>query len=582
MKINLKILMFFLIVFGFTARVFSISYAKEITLIYTGETHGMIYPCGCPIEPDGGISRRATLIKQLKKKFPGSLLLSTGGFFAGGLLDQYSQDIELDKQRTLVNLKALELMKYDAVAVGDDEFNFGKSFLLDNILKSGINFISANIKTQNITPYVLKEVSGLKVGVIALTTLEAKQKAQGLEILEPQEALSSAVKELKTKGANIIVLLSHMGEEEDIKLVKDVKGVDVVITGHSFTYKGKLPAKIGGVLFLRPAWEGRRLDKAVLTVQNNKITDYKVDDMRLSNKIADDPDILKILPRCFSDKNCKKEGSVGICQNAGNINASCVFSKANKINLTVITSKPCLVCATENLNNYFKRLFPGLVTTYLYYPSDSKAKDLIKKFNITALPVYFLEKSVENDKNFDPIKELVELKDNYYLVKAHLAGVGYFINRNETKGTLDVFLSLFDKGTLDLLNVIKDFNPKIHLLALYTKDAFEAFKGNPEVEEDLRAACVQRYYPEKFWDYITCRSKNIDSSWWDNCLTAADINKIKICACGPEGQALLKENIKLNKELYLMTGPAYLMDNEYIFATRGTPSKEELKKILKR
>jgi 2',3'-cyclic-nucleotide 2'-phosphodiesterase (5'-nucleotidase family) len=331
MKINLKILMIFLVVFGFTIQVFGISYAKDITLIYSGETHGMIYPCNCPIEPDGGVARRATLVKQLRQQYPDALLFSTGGFFAGGAMDQYSQNTELDKQRSLIALKALELMKYDAVTIGDDEFNFGKEFLLDNITKNNINFLSVNIKADKIAPYIIKEIGGIKIGIIGVTTLEVSKKVEGLNILDPKEAVASTVKELKTKGANIIILLSHLGEEEDIKLIQEVKGIDVVITGHSLIFKGgPLVTKRGDTLFLRPTWEGRRLDKAVLTVKDNKIVDCKVEEIRLSDKIADDLDILNILPRCFSSADCRKEGLVGSCQNGGSMNAACTFSEPKK------------------------------------------------------------------------------------------------------------------------------------------------------------------------------------------------------------------------------------------------------------
>ena len=53
---------------------------------------------------------------------------------------------------------AAELMKYDVVTIGDDEFNFGKDFLLDNIAKSNINFLSANIKADKIASYIIKEI----------------------------------------------------------------------------------------------------------------------------------------------------------------------------------------------------------------------------------------------------------------------------------------------------------------------------------------------------------------------------------------------------------------------------------------
>ena len=585
MKINLKILMVFLVVFGFTVIVFGTSYAKDITLIYSGETHGMIYPCNCPIEPDGGIARRATLVKELRKEYPNSLLLSTGGSFAGGQLDQYSQNAELDKQRTLINVEARDMMKYDAVAVGDDEFNFGKEFLLNIVAKSNVPYLSANVKEGKILPYVIKEVNGIKVGITALTPSTAKQRAEDIQYLDPKESLKNAVKELKAKGANIIVFISDFEEDENVKLieglVKDIKGIDVVITGQSLIYKGELPTKRGDTLFLRPTWEGRRLDKAILTIKDNKIVDYKVEDIRLSDKIADDPDILNILPRCFSDANCKKEGLTGSCQNAGAMNAACAFSEPNKINLTIVTLKNCVTCETDTFTGYLKKLFPGLVVNYLYYP-EGNANDIIKKSGSDALPIYLLAKNVQDERNFSVIKDLLEIKGDYYLAKPELAGVGYFINRPATKGTLDIFLSLFDKDMSETLSVLREFNPKIHFLVLYANNAFDALKGNIEIEEDLRAVCVQKHYPKKFWDYIICRSKNIDSSWWDSCLTGVNMDKIKACARGPEGQELLKNNSKINKELRVMTGPTYLMDNNEIFASRGVPSKEELKKVLKR
>ncbi|MDP2043644.1 MAG: hypothetical protein Q8K15_00570, partial [Candidatus Omnitrophota bacterium] len=118
-------------------------YAKEVTILYTGQTHAMLYPCSCPIQQDGGVARRATLIKELRKKHPGLLLLDCGSFTAGGLMDEYTQNSRLDMQRTEVNLKAMDLMRFDALAVGPEEFNFGKDFLLKNAKKTAPAFLSA-------------------------------------------------------------------------------------------------------------------------------------------------------------------------------------------------------------------------------------------------------------------------------------------------------------------------------------------------------------------------------------------------------------------------------------------------------
>jgi len=576
----------FLLVTSYSLLVTDI-FAKEITILYTGETHAMLYPCNCPKEPDGGIARRAALIKQLRKDYPDSLLLDSGGFFAGGLLDEYTQNTQLDSRRSLVNLKAMELMGYDALALGDDEFNFGREFFQKNISKTNLTVLSCNISADNfgekaglVKPYIIKEISGVKIGIIGVTNLTASQKAEGVKFTEPKTAVAAQVAELKERGVNIIVLLSHLGEREDVSLINDIAGIDILIAGHGYD-REKPFTKIANTLILRPAWQGRRLGKVSFTVENNKITNPNVDRLRLSDKITDDPDILSILPRCFSDANCKKETGTGVCQDPGTLNSRCLFSKVNKVDLLVITTKDCATCGSEMVVNFLKKEFPGLAVSYLYYP-DRKSDRLIKDFAIYGLPAYLLGKEIEKEKNFDTLKANLEEKSDFYMLKPQFGGVSYFLNRKKIKGKFDLFLSLFDKDSMQLLDRIREFNPAIHFLAVDQQGKLDAPGGNLEVEEYLRAVCVQKNYPGYFWDYITCRTKSISSSWWEDCAAYLDANKIKTCAKSSEGNSLLRENINLNKELQIISGPTYLVDNQEIFGSNGVPSKEELRKIIKR
>jgi hypothetical protein len=567
----------FLIIFFFLA-ITCLGWAQDITILYLGETHAMLYPCNCPIESDGGVSRRATLIKNIRKNAPDTLVVDSGGFFAGGLMDEYTQNTELDMQRSTINLKGMELMQFDAVNIGDDEFNFGSKFLEDNIAKTGLHFICANIKSSKVSPYIIKEVKGIKIGIIGVTSLSARQKAGGLEISDPKQAVKQAVSELKSKGVKLILLLSHLGEIEDLKLIQDIEGIDVIVVGHS-RVKEEISTKIGKTIILRPSWQGRRLGRLSLTVADNGITKYSADELWLSDKISDDPDIQNILPECFSDTNCKKQGLIGMCRNPGSMQARCIFSQPQKINLLVITPKVCNVCDTEKITRHLKSYFPGLVVSYLYYP-DTEAKKVIKDLGLRFLPAYLLGREVEKEKSFDNLKENLMLKGEFYVVKAQLSGISYLLDRTKVKGKLDLMFSLYDKNAPELLRTIKEFKPNIHFLAIEKDGNFDAAKGNAEVEEYLRALCVQKYYPGSFFDYISCRSQNINSSWWEDCLGEVDAAKIKTCARAQEGAGLLRENISLNKELGIMFGPSYLVDNQEIFSTQGVPKKEEFKKLF--
>jgi hypothetical protein len=374
--------------------------------------------------------------------------------------------------------------------------------------------------------------------------------------------------------------LSHLGENDDLRLIKEVGGIDILIVGHSRTKEESL-TRVDSTLILRPSHQGRRLDKLSIILKDNKIADYKAEELRLSDKISDDPDMLSILPRCFSDNNCKKEGMLGSCLEPGTLKSRCQFSEAPKINLLIITPKLCSVCDTERVVQYLKTQFTGLLISYLYYPG-TKADKLIKDFDIKGLPVYLFGPEIEKEKGFDNLKGNLETKGNFYILKPQVSGVSYFLNREKIKGKIDLFISLYDKNTQELLSAIKDFNPTIHFLAVQQQDKFDAAKGNLEVEEYLRSVCVQKYYPLNFWDYISCRAKSINSSWWQDCLVKLDTEKIKICAQGEEGRTLLKENISLNKELQVMFGPTFLLDNQEIFSLQGVPTKEEFKNLIKR
>lgn len=565
--------------FGFLALTLSNLYAKEAVILYTGQTHAMLYPCSCPIETDGGIARRSTLVKELRKKHPGLLLLDCGNFTAGGLMDEYTQNTKLDMQRSQVNFRAMELMRYDAVSVGPDEFNFGKDLFLKNAGKSSPAFLSANLDSNKVFPYMIKESGGIKIGIIGLTNLEAGQKSEGLKVNSPQ-AIGELVAKLRKQGVEVVAVLSTLGEQEDLKLISQVKGIDILFIGHN-PNRTETQAKVDSTFIVRPFWQGRKLGKLTLQVEGGRLLNCKIEEERLSDKISDDPAIKAILPACYADVNCRKEGMVATCQNPGELRAKCIFTKPNKVSLLIINTKDCSVCQAEPALGLLKKEFPGIAAEHLYLP-DPAAQKLVNELKIQALPAYLLGREVEKEKNFDKMKDGLELKANFYMLKPQLSGIAYFLDRKPKKGSFDLFLSLFDKDTPRLLEAMKEFKPELHFLAVEKEGSFDAKSGSVEAEEYLRSVCIRKYYPQKFWDYLICRAKDIKSSWWDKCLGQASSIKIKTCATGQEGVKLLKENTALNKELKIMFGPTYLLENREIFSSRGVPGKEELKKLIKK
>jgi hypothetical protein len=561
---------------------------REITILYTGQTHAMLYPCHCPKEPDGGIARRVSLVKALKKRFPQALLLDSGGFFAGGALDEYGLGDEPDKERTRINLAAMALMQYDAAAIGVDEFNFGQGFLKECIANFKIAFLSCNIQPQGIfLPYIIRQIGDIKVGILGVSTPALLPKIEGLTLLSPSLALAKTLEELRQKGCDLIVLLSTLPESEEFDLIDNIPGIDVLITNNIATSSdvnaANGPASTRGkTLILRPSWQGRRLSKASLTLREKRIVEHKVEELRLSDEISADPEVLAFLPQCFSDKDCRKTGFKGLCQKPGSTASRCEFAELTPVKLLVITSKSCVTCDTGKAIGSIKQWFPGLVVSYLYYP-EAQAQKLVRDFAIKALPAYLLGKEIEKEEAFLRLRldKNSERKGDFYMLNPQLIGMTYLLNRKAIKGKLDLFVSLYDPESKKLLDAVRVFNPDLHFLAKEEESGFTSAKGDPEVEEYLRAVCVQKYYPLGFWNYIICRAEKVDSSWWEDCLFGLDTQKIKTCAQGDEGAELLRENTKLGSELGIMFGPAYLLRNQEIFSSRGAPSREELKKVIK-
>ena len=558
---------------------FGVLSAQEVTVVFTGQTHAALYHCNCPIQPDGGLSRRATFIKELRKDKPDLLLLECGNFTAGGIMDEYSQGPQLDIQRSRINVKAMETMRYDACAVGPDELNFGEDFLISNIRGSSINFLSNNLHVENVVPYLIKDVGSVRIGLIGLTGSLVGKK---FDLLKPPEVwlLKKQISKLKKRGAQVIILLSTLGETEDLKLLGQVQGIDLLFVGGIPAKDEKSYYKSGSTLVLRPTWQSRHIGKLTLNIsKQGKITDSKVQFDRLSDKIADDQEILSILPACFSDSNCNQEGFIGTCANPAAANASCVFVKPNKVELLVISSKECRTCNSQPMVNFLKQRFPGLVTRSIYYPDKESAK-LIKDFSIPGLPAYLLGKEAGSEKGFQSLKDYLQKAGEFYLLKPLATGISYFQLRKKIPARMDLFLSLSDPRTVKLLENTRGFNPQTHFVLFETKNGLYSVSGEPEIKADKRAVCVQKYYPQEFSNYLLYQAKNFSNAQKQSCLSAEAEAKVSACAVSDEAKGLLRENIALTKELQVIYSPTYLLENRDIFFVNVVPQEEEIKKII--
>lgn len=559
--------------------------AEELNIVFTGQSYAALYPCNCRMEPEGGVARRATLIRDVRKQMKNVLVLEVGSSLASGPDDGNAQKEDLDKKRSGIYLDALKLMGYDAVLMDGQAFAFGEKFIEQ--YRRDLPFVSANISGP-VVPFVVKDFGGLRVGIIGITEASAVKKGAG-DWREPAAVLLQVIAELKKKGAEIIILLSAQTPQEDERMLKSVKGIDVVING-SKNFGSVIPGEVQGTVYLRTWWQARRVGVLNLKIFEGKISRMDVSVPPLVSGVPDDGAVAMLLPQCFKTEDCRRmHGLSATCQNGGSKEARCAYVTLPRVTLTVINPKDCLTCRGDAVVADLKDIWGDMNIVYLN-ESDLQAQTFIKDFGITMLPAYTFHKDAEQSDVFKTFRSNLEEKNGYYRVKPAIAGVSYVIGRKRTFRTIDVFYDYRYPALRSFFELLSsfshkhpDFQIRWHFLAVFDRDeGFMNLGSSADVEEFKRVACVQKLYPKRVLDYMICRMGQVDAGWWDECGRQAGIDslKIKSCALSEEGAGLLKECIRMTEELEIASGPTFVIDNVEIFGIVNVPSLKEFEETV--
>jgi 2',3'-cyclic-nucleotide 2'-phosphodiesterase/3'-nucleotidase len=246
----------------------------HITILGTTDMHGRIFPIDYYTNKydNAGIAKVATLIKEARKNDPDLLLLDSGDTIQGTPLE-YLHNRRNNTPPDPMML-AMNALHYDAMAVGNHEYNFGLKVVEKARGEAKFPWLSANTyrtnsETNYHKPYIVKEVQGIRVGILGLTTpgipnWENKPNYEGLEFRETVSEAKKWVKVLhENEKVDLIVIPMHMGIEEDLRtgipnpsqvpnenaaiaIAKQVPGVDVILMGH--THRDVPSLVVNGVL----------------------------------------------------------------------------------------------------------------------------------------------------------------------------------------------------------------------------------------------------------------------------------------------------------------------------------------------
>ena len=197
----------------------------QVSILFTGDTQGVVYPQPGIFGPVGGLARRLPVIERVRAEDPGVLLVDAGDAFASGFA-------RAGKINTIL-VRAMNSMPYDAMGLGTYDLEMGEVALRELVGMAKFPFICTNLVFQNgadpwIKPYVLIKRDQLRIAFISLLPPVTGMRVTGARFVPPRQALLALLPELKVK-ADCIVLLTQYGSADIAELLGTDHAVDVII-----------------------------------------------------------------------------------------------------------------------------------------------------------------------------------------------------------------------------------------------------------------------------------------------------------------------------------------------------------------
>jgi 2',3'-cyclic-nucleotide 2'-phosphodiesterase (5'-nucleotidase family) len=329
--------------------------ARNITLMQLSDVHGHlhphaeIFPDGRMDEESGGIAKLTTLIKDVRASTPNSLLLAVGDsthgsaemlFSLGDLIMPWMNSLDIDaftpgnwdfgwgprvyRQRFTPNT-TIQLAPNNRTTIAWMDAQLAnncnqpgglKPYADCHVTKATFPTVAMNVYNYNEigginnpaqplgprvhAPYIIKEVNGVKVGVLGLTSDVVPQQAQafntGFRFTMGYKEMPAQIAAAKAAGAELIVVLSELGLAKNVQFVREFPEINVMFSGHTHE---RTPEAIviehedntgGGFSLVTEAGEDSFLGRLDLKVNNGKILQYTWDLIEADSTVAEDPD----------------------------------------------------------------------------------------------------------------------------------------------------------------------------------------------------------------------------------------------------------------------------------------------------
>ncbi len=263
---------------------------KQLTLLQLNDVHGYLeaHPelyyekNGITLRQAGGYSRIKTLVNRIREETEESVLFLDNG-------DTFHGTYEAVESKGEALVPILNHLGLDAMTFHWD-IAYGPEILLErqeqlNYPILAINAFYNDTHELYTTPYIIKDVQGIKVAIIGIASniidkTMPKKFSEGLYFTNGKEELPKYLSEVREKGAELVMVLSHLGFPQDVELIEETTGIDLMVSGHTHNRIEHLQ-KVNDTYIMQSGSHGSFLGKLNITLFGGKplVSGYELIDI---------------------------------------------------------------------------------------------------------------------------------------------------------------------------------------------------------------------------------------------------------------------------------------------------------------
>lgn len=298
-----------------------------LTILHTSEHHGTIQPIdhGAFIG-QGGVERRSSLIKKIRKEVEFLLVVDSGDLLMGTAMSSV--------YRGEADIAALNRMGYDAVAIGNHDFNFGIQHLKNLQKEATFPFLCTNVRPKEpgvCAHHVIKTIGTTRIGLIGLIGKRNypdtfnRTVIKEVDFQDPIVAARSAVEELRER-VELLVAITHQDTEEDLALAKEIPALDVIIGGHTEGFdglvkpgetspmEGRVELAGTGPVFVKTHRQGRKLGRLDLVFHDRTLMVAEARNLPITAAVSPDPEMVTLVEAYARKLDEKTNAVVGTAE----------------------------------------------------------------------------------------------------------------------------------------------------------------------------------------------------------------------------------------------------------------------------